>query len=126
LGCEYYYEKQVGVSPEKYSWNEMLNDPRQPYWQEEKEKYGFDERETWGLCYTFVTWIYPRLKYFREISNRSRPMDLTQSQWDEILDEMLSGFEIYLITDNSWNQEVLNKMDKSLELFKKYFWGLWW
>jgi len=59
-----YYEKQIGIgSPEQYYWNGMKKDDRQPKWKEQQNKYGFDERETWSLDFTFIAWIYPRLKW---------------------------------------------------------------
>ena len=59
-----YNEKQIGIgSPEQYYWNGMKKDDRQPKWKEQQNKYGFDERETWSLDFTFIAWIYPRLKW---------------------------------------------------------------
>jgi predicted Fe-S protein YdhL (DUF1289 family) len=43
--CEYFYEKQLGVNPEEFSWNSMKDDERQERWNEEKQRYGFDSRE---------------------------------------------------------------------------------
>jgi hypothetical protein len=38
--CEYFYEKQIGVDPNKYWYREVNNDKRQSQWELERQKYG--------------------------------------------------------------------------------------
>jgi hypothetical protein len=121
-----YYEKQIDIgSPEQYYWNRIEDDPRQPKWQEQQNKYGFDERETWSLDFTFIAWVYPRLKMYREI-NAGYPMGITKKQWNKIIDEMIEGFELYLKTDNLYNKEANEKLERSLDLFREYIRTIWW
>jgi hypothetical protein len=118
---EYFYEKQIGVNPNDYFWNSMQDDERQDKWQEEQKKYGFDSRETWSLDFTFIAWIYPRLKMYQEISD-CHPGAMSKEEWDLILNEMIEGFELCLKNYD----ENIDKLNKSMELFAKYLRELWW
>lgn len=44
------------------------DDPRNNEWKVEREKYGFDERETWNMDETFIQWLLERLIRYKEIS----------------------------------------------------------
>ena len=44
-------------------------DGRHEDWTEEREVYGFDERDTWGLDYTMVELLYERLKMFMKYAD---------------------------------------------------------
>jgi hypothetical protein len=127
MKCEYFYEKQIGVDPSKYWYHEMNDDSRQPQWKLERQKYGFDERETWDLDSVFLGWIYPRLKMFREVNN-CHPAKMTEDEWNSILDEMIDGFECSLKDGyrTAEDSEISEKLQKSLKLFAEYFNGLWW
>ena len=66
--------------------------------------YGFDERDTWSLDYTFYCWLYERLRMFLEVSiidldavtflYKGETLTLQQC-----IDKMLEGLKI-AITDN--------------------------
>lgn len=55
-----------GQTPNTYG--NDTNDIRMSMWEEQREVYGFDERETWDLKWTFVFWLYERLKMFDEVN----------------------------------------------------------
>ncbi len=57
----------IGVDDRPDTWNG--NDKRQERWKEERDTYGFDERETWSLDYSFHLWLYERLKRYIEVAN---------------------------------------------------------
>jgi hypothetical protein len=121
----YHYEKELGLNERMLFWEEdqMLDDDRQDFWKEQKEKYGFDEREVWSLYYRIALFIYPRLKMYSEIP--SRPIGMTNEQWKEILDQMLTAFEI--IIKDEINKDSNEKIvRKGLKRFFKYFLYLWW
>lgn len=40
----------------------------QEKYEKERKIYGFDERETWELNYTSITWLYAHIKRLRDIS----------------------------------------------------------
>ncbi len=120
----YHYEKELGLNERMFFWEEdqMLDDDRQDFWKEQKEKYGFDERETWNLYFRIALFIYPRLKMYSEIP--SRPIGMTNEQWKEILDQMLTAFEI--IIKDEINKDSNEKIvRKGLKRFFKYFLYLW-
>ena len=120
----YHYEKELGLNERMLFWEEdqMLDDDRQDFWKEQKEKYGFDEREVWSLYYRIALFIYPRLKMYSEI--QSRPIGMTNEQWKEILDQMLTAFEI--IIKDEINKDSNEKIvRKGLKRFFKYFLYLW-
>ena len=43
-------------------------DSRNGEWAAEREKYGFDERETWNMDESFVQWLLERLIRYKDIS----------------------------------------------------------
>lgn len=45
------YLDDIGVTQRPDTWNE--DDVRQEQWVKEREEYGFDERETWALNFSF-------------------------------------------------------------------------
>lgn len=59
------YLDDIGVTYRPDTWNE--DDQRQSRWAQERETYGFDERETWSLNYSFRLWLYERLKRFVDV-----------------------------------------------------------
>lgn len=59
------YLDDIGVTDRPDTWNK--DDSRQPTWTQERDVYGFDERETWSLDYSFRLWLYERLKKFIDV-----------------------------------------------------------
>ena len=60
------YLDDIGVTDRPDTWNK--DDKRQEQWKEEREVYGFDERETWSLDFSFRLWLYERLKRYLDVS----------------------------------------------------------
>lgn len=58
------------------------DDPRASLWAEERERYGFDSRETWSLDSSMRFLLYERLCLF--VKNAESVVDLTASkiEWD--------------------------------------------
>ena len=59
----------------------------------------------------------------------SRPCNLTQKKWDEILDRIIKGFILY----NTIEEEIRDAtpkeqkcIDKAFDLFKEWFGAFWW
>lgn len=59
------YLDDIGVMQRPDTWNK--DDGRQEQWAKEQEEYGFDERETWALNFSFYLWLYERLKRFVDV-----------------------------------------------------------
>lgn len=104
-------------------------DKRLAKFREQRNKqFGFDDTETWNLNYAISKFMVIRLKKFKELSI-AYPATLTPDEWNQILDEMILGFELFLTFDDltlSEQKKAVKKINKSLGLFKKYFWDLWW
>lgn len=59
------YLDDIGVMQRPDTWNK--DDVHQEQWAKERDKYGFDERETWELNFSFYLWLYERLKRFVDV-----------------------------------------------------------
>ncbi len=56
------------------------NKKRQKEFKKQRKKFGFDERETWALDYSFATWLYSHLMWFKEYAGNT--IDLTTHTFD--------------------------------------------
>lgn len=115
-------------------------------------------KELWNLDYTIAKWILPRLKLYkaktigfpsidRKIYSETKELkDITFEDWQNILDEIILGFEQILIdpldiaidkdldfknkTDYKIYEDICNerqeKIERGLDLFKYYIQDLWW
>lgn len=106
-----------------------LVDPEDDRWEEytkQRLERGFDTSETWNLDATIARFVYPRLKVFIEDVNRigTYPANMTFSEWVNILEDMLKGFEL-LMSDEIKTDDEEKVIEKSLDLFRKHFFSLW-
>ena len=68
------YLNELGVSSEDiciFNTKETENGKttgRTKRFSEQRKTYGFDERETWALNYTLITWLYSHLLMYKETS----------------------------------------------------------
>lgn len=90
------------------------DDSRWKDFEEQRINRGFDDSELWFLDSTIVDFILPRLKAFRE-NHFSHPMNLTSEQWNEILDDIITAFELYKYDNVSKSEE--EKIEKGMKLF---------
>ena len=103
------------------------DDSRWAKYQQQRFERGFDDSETWSLDATISRFIEPRLRIFKEV-NCGCPANLTEEQWDEILDKMILAFEKYNSDDrypvlSEENQKIVTE---GFDLFHEYFYALWW
>ena len=56
-------------------------------------RYGVSDRECWQLSQTFTSFILPRLKHYKKMKRLGFPSELTEQQWETILDEIIFAFE---------------------------------
>lgn len=118
------------------SWVQRFYRPVKFWWQ--RRTWGFDERDLWSLDHAIITFIYPRLRLFREdnyggfpfhpteLDGEGNPRTLTAEEWGGILDEMLAGFKLALDA-NSYplSGEDQQQLERSLDVLRKWFFALW-
>lgn len=100
-----------------------IDDSRWDVFEKQRLNRGFDDSELWNLHITLAGFILPRLKAFKE-NICSSPTDMTIEEWKEILEKMIVAFEI-LAEDKEYSIEEEKKIGTGLNLFVKYFRGLW-
>lgn len=107
------------------------DDPRDAGWQEEKEEYGFDERETWNLDFFIAALLYERLMMYKEFAGidldfHKRPYKdeiLTQRQ---AIDRMIDGFKSNIIQGKPYDELRYKKIDEAYDLLSIWHSALWW
>ena len=124
------------VDPSTLGMN-IHTDHRAKRWAKQKIKYGFDDRETWAMDYTFYCWLYEHLKMFKEIccidlnyhKFEYEGEELTQG---ECIDRMLEGCELYIAYDDSgWGKDKLTeeeqkKIDDVIKIWGIVIPAMWW
>ena len=111
------YLDEIGFVERPDMWGSD-NKKRNADWQKEREKYGFDSRETWSMDVTFVCWLYERLKMFVEICN----IDFTDEKMAEIkqkIDKMIQNCEEIFKINDIYDEKQQKLLDEILDLFKE-------
>jgi len=88
---------------------------------------GFDDSETWSLDCTIAKFIYPRLIRLKQVSCATPGNVNSNEEWNEILDDMIYAFKT--ISEDVFyqsNKHQVERVDKGLDLFRKYYFNLWW
>jgi hypothetical protein len=94
--------------------------------KKEVEAHGFDTTEVINMDTTIARFVLPRLKHFKAIT-KSYPSDLTESQWDKVLDKMIFAME-YFASDAKYDNTdlaIVAKAEEGALLLGKYFSSLW-
>ena len=97
---------------------------RQKDFEKQRIERGFDDSETWNLYSTISKFIIPRLKQFKQIS-LTHPPELTNEEWQEVLNKMIKSFEIASDSD-FMSEEDSDTFREGFNLFNEYFFALWW
>ena len=129
------YIDDLGIKFEKtpQGWN--AEDDRQEGWKQDREVYGFDERETWSLDYTFKLWLYERLSMYNEVNRVDTKYHKYSYKGKEItlqecIDRILEGLKLDLTLDDydtkRDDKTTQDKIDDTLPLFTLIFNNLWW
>lgn len=100
-----------------------VDDVRWNMFEKQRLERGFDDSELWNLNTTISGFIIPRLKTFRE-QHCSTPENITDEEWNEILDEIIVAFEL-IHDDLEYDKASESKINNGLKLFAKYFRNLW-
>ena len=89
---------------------------------------GYTDSEIWNLDCTLTEWILPRLKTFKN-ETKGRPSNLTEKEWDIILDKMIKAFELYRqepSDDVAQREKDNNAIKEGFKLFGECIYYLWW
>lgn len=94
---------------------------------------GFDDSETWSLDYTIAQFVLPRFRRYRQVSEGMAPNELTENDWNKILDDIEFFLEYHSLSVNSDQQVRMSERPdfKSRYLLGSSYWGkyfsaLWW
>jgi hypothetical protein len=92
---------------------------------------GWDDSETWSMDQSLAKIILPRLKRFQEVRG-GHPADMTDEEWESIIQEMVWGFEWfaagkqYDYGERKEGRSESERAHEAIELFAKYYGHLWW
>ena len=96
-----------------------IDPERKEIYKQQRIKRGFDDTELWNLDSTILKFVLPRLKRFKECTIGYPSEFESHEAWLECIDEMIENIEKIINSDEDGDYE-------GFELFKKYFFNLWW
>ena len=130
------YIDELGVKFEDtpQGWHLNEDDYRIPLWEKQRQEWGFDERETWCLNYSFDLWLYERLRVYDKINIVDTHSPLHEFDFEgeklnfqDCIDRMLEGLKISITTDEfDMTPEELKKSRDVVKIFALCFEALWW
>jgi len=100
-----YQRKACGITPLYLGDDCYKKDSRYKEWREFKEEHGFYPFEVYQLDETIVTFILPRLVYFRD-NFAHKPLHTSKVEYEAELDNYIKAFRTYL-TDSLVDYETL-------------------
>ena len=132
----HYFLEKLGFPLEKCGTNFCdTSDKRYEDWMKEREKYGFDSRETWNLNVIFCEWLYERLCMYKK--KASKIIDLTfykvkvkghEYTQIEAIDKMIDDLEYILknIDDDFTWKELQKRLKDVLKIWIEVWPHMWW
>lgn len=127
------YLENLGIKFEDTPQGLNSTDNRQETWKKQRELYGFDERETWSMDYSFKLWLYERLRMFDEVNNidtshHTFEYDGKKVTFQQCIDRMIEGLKLDLTVledslERKENEKIINDV---LPIFTMCFNYLWW
>ena len=125
------YLDDIGVTERPDTW--CIDDSRQERWQEQREIYGFDDRETWSLDFAFYLWLYERLKMYLDVNFVDLEFHKFEYEGEELtqqecIDRMIKGCEVYFKLDDDWNisEEDKKMIDDVTKIWAIVWPAMWW
>jgi hypothetical protein len=68
----------------------------------QKLRYGASDEECWNLYRTIAKYNLKKLQYFKNMQRMSRPVEMTESDWQKQIDEVIFAFD-YILNDEKYN-----------------------
>lgn len=97
-----------------------------------RDKYGYlkefepTQEDIYSLDITFATVIYKSLRKLRKNTN-SYPMGMTFKYWKSTLKKMEKGFQKISNEEHILcSKKTRDELEECLDLFRKYYFSLWW
>jgi hypothetical protein len=86
---------------------------------------GFDDSETWSLTDTIANFILPRIKRYKEISDK---VTVSTPKEDADLNSFIDMLELVARDSGSRNytDDEKKRVKVGMKAFEKVFLGLWW
>ena len=104
-----------------------------PYRKNRATRVEIEPHDTWSMDCTLALIIHPMLVQLKA-TKHGYPVDLTEQEWDEILDEMIWAFE-QKCRDDDWMEDYdydqlgvkahQKRMSNGFHLFGEYYENLW-
>ena len=116
-----------GKTPYDFHYDDEVRNQK---WRKEVEEYGFDERETWNLDFTFFCWLYERLRKYKEVSfadltHKIVKVNNEEKNLGKWLDIMINNAEALILLD-MYSEENIKLAEFTIEIFKQTIFYLWW
>jgi hypothetical protein len=134
------YLEDLGLRPEDYGVNfSPKNDKRRKKWAKQKEKFGFDERETWSLDHYFAEWLYSHCRMY--LKEAGKVIDLEEEDKYEIdgkkynqkeaIEKILELLEFYLTNINHYKSiekeaEAKDALKEASGIWSEIILDMWW
>ena len=109
-----------GKTPYDFYYDDEIKNQK---WKKEREQYGFDERETWNLDFTFFCWLYERLRKYKEVSfadltHKNVKVNNEEKNLEEWINLMISNCESLILVD-MYSEENIKLAEFTIEIFKQ-------
>lgn len=106
---------------------------REEEYSKQRIEMGFDDSETWSLDHTIASFLLPRMKRFRELTNGYPSCFGSMDEWYEVIDKIISSLEKMVNFDGNTMEMMLDEIkvyeaeiQEGIDLLAKYFFSLWW
>lgn len=105
---------------------------RDKKWKKQREKYGFDERDTYSMDTTFYCWLLEHLMMYNEVNNLDLGKCLIKYNEQELtlqecINRMIDGCLIALTNSNyEFDSELKSKVDDVVNIWAVTIHTIWW
>lgn len=127
------YLSKLGIKYKDTPWGWLPKDKRQKEWKQERNKFGFDNRDLWSLNYTLLLLIYPRLKMYQEIAFKiidgnfhKYKIDSEEYTFIECVNKCLELLETSLKNGKEDIDNGLEEGQEALKILSIILPSLWW
>ena len=108
------------------------NNKTKKMYRKQREKFGFDDTETWHLDRTMALFLIPRLRRFLEVNNGIANGETAES-YDEKLRFIIFAFENYYSTNKYYEsvctkerEQLTKDVRQAVDYLSKLWFDLWW